>query len=64
MTDQFTSLTPAAMRDIIAQIDKSLAIFERHQGSLNVAELQAKNMLAALRERMVDGLLAHPDRDE
>lgn len=61
MTDQFTSLSPTALRDIIAKIDESLAIFERHSGRLHAAEFQAKNMLLALRSRMLERLEHHPD---
>jgi hypothetical protein len=61
MTDQFTSLSPAAMRDIIAKIDESLAIFARHAGHLHASEEQAKNLLLALRKRMLERLENHPE---
>jgi hypothetical protein len=63
MTDQFTSLSPAALRDIIANIDESLAVFGRHAGRLHATEFQAKNMLLALRARMVERLANHPEGD-
>jgi hypothetical protein len=63
MTDQFTSLSPAALRDIIAKIDESLAVFERHSGRLHATEFQAKNMLLALRARMMERLQNHPESD-
>jgi len=63
MTDQFTSLSPAAMRDIIAKIDESLAVFEQHTGRLHTSEFQAKTMLIALRTRMIERLQSHPDGD-
>ncbi len=61
MTDQFTSLSPAAMRDILAKIDESLAIFERHSGRLHASEFHAKSMLLALRAQMMERLRNHPD---
>lgn len=61
MTDQFTSLSPAALRDIIAKIDESLAIFAQQSDRLHATELQAKSMLMALRARMVERLENHPD---
>jgi hypothetical protein len=63
MTDQFTSLSPAALQEIIANIDRSLAIFAPHADRLRPAELQAMEMLFALRTRILVQLENHPDRD-
>lgn len=64
MTDQFTSLSPAALRNIIANIDESLAIFAQHPDRLHATELQAKSQLVALRAQMVARLEKHPENDE
>jgi hypothetical protein len=61
MTDQFTALSPVALRDIIAKIDESLAIFELHTDRLHATELQTKSMLVVLRARLVERLENHPD---
>ena len=64
MTDQFTSLSPAAMRDIITKIDESLSVFDRHTGRLHTSEFQAKMMLIALRAQMIERLKLHPEGGE
>lgn len=63
MTDQFTSLSPAALKDIIAHIDRSLAVFARHPNQLSAPELQIKRMLEALRLRLADQLQNHPEAE-
>jgi hypothetical protein len=63
MTDQYTSLSPAALKDIITHIDQSLAILARHLDGLSATELQIKKMLMALRARLVDRLENHPDAE-
>jgi len=64
MTDQSTSLSPAALRDIIANLDKSLEIFARDPDRLHVSELQTRKMLLALRERIVTQLQKHPESED
>jgi hypothetical protein len=56
MTDQFTSLTPTAIREIIAHIDESVAVFEKYKGRLSVPELQVKSMLMAMRRQLLEQL--------
>jgi hypothetical protein len=63
MTDQYTSLSPAALKDIITHIDQSLAILARHRDRLNATESQIKKMLMALRAKLVDKLERHPDAE-
>lgn len=64
MTDQFTSLTPAALREIIDKLDLSLAVFAQHQGPLGVAEQNVRQMLTELRTRLADRLASHPDNQK
>ncbi len=61
MTDQFTSLNASALKDIIVNIDLSLAVFARHSNRLTASELQIKKMLEALRTRLLDKLQNHPE---
>lgn len=56
MTDQFTSLSASAIKEIVAHIDKSLQVFEKYQGRMSVSELQVKSMLTALRAQLHDQL--------
>ncbi len=56
MTDQFTSLTPAAIREIIAHIDESIAVFSKYTGRLTASEIQVKSMLTALRRQLLEQL--------
>jgi hypothetical protein len=64
MTDQFTSLTPAAIKDIIAHLDESIAVFERNKGRMSASELQVKSMLAALRRQLTEQLGQQHDSPE
>lgn len=63
MTDQFTALSPTALRDIIANIDRSLEIYAQYADRLHATELQAKSMLLALRARIVAQLENHPETE-
>lgn len=56
MTDQLTSLTPAVIREIIVQLDQSIALIEKSNGRLTAYDIQLKSMLAALRSRMAEHL--------
>lgn len=56
MTDQFTSLSPAAIKDIIAHLDESLAVFDKYKGRMTASEIQVKSMLAALRRQLLEQL--------
>jgi hypothetical protein len=56
MTDQFTSLTPAAIKEIIAHIDESVAVFEKYKGRMSAPELQVKSMLMAMRRQLIEQL--------
>jgi hypothetical protein len=64
MTDQSTSLSPAALRDIIANIDRSLAVFARDPERLHASERQTQQMLISLRERIANQLANHPERED
>lgn len=63
MTDQFTSLNPAALRDIVGHLDESLAVLARQPERLSAADLQIKKMLIALRARLVEKLENYPDAE-
>jgi hypothetical protein len=56
MTDQFTSLTPAAIKEIITHIDESVAVFDKYKGRLSAPELQVKSMLMAMRRQLLEQL--------
>ena len=56
MTDQFTSLTPLAIREIVTHIDESIAVFDKYKGRMTASELQVKSMLTALRSQLLDQL--------
>jgi hypothetical protein len=64
MTDQSTSLSPAALRDIIANIDKSLEVFARNPERLHASEVQTRQMLLSLRERIATQLENHPEFED
>jgi len=61
MTDQFTSLTPAAIREIIAHIDDSVAVFEKYKGRMTGTEVKVKSMLLTLRSQLVEQLSRQRD---
>lgn len=63
MTDQFTSLTSTAIREIIAHLDNSLLVFDKYKGRMSVAELQVKSMLSALRKQMQEQLQRQSQRE-
>lgn len=64
MTDQFTSLTPTAIREIVAHIDESIAVFDKYKGRMTASELQVKSMLTALRSQLQDQLKRQRDTRE
>ena len=54
MTDQFTSLPTAALKDIIVHIDESISLIEKHKGRITVSDIQVKSMLAAVRRQLLE----------
>ena len=56
MTDQFNSLTPAAIKEIIEHIEESISVFEKYKGRMTASELQVKSMLSALRRQLLEQL--------
>jgi len=56
MTDQFTSLTPAAIKDIVGHLDESIAVFDKYKGRMTASEIQVKSMLSALRRQLIEQL--------
>jgi hypothetical protein len=56
MTDQFNSLTPAAIKEIIEHIEESIAVFAKYKGRMTASELQVKSMLSALRRQLLEQL--------
>ncbi|HYC71970.1 MAG TPA: hypothetical protein VEB66_12230 [Opitutaceae bacterium] len=63
MTDQFTSLSSAAIKEILSHIDNSLSAFEKYKGRMSVPELQVKSMLTALRKQMAEQLQRQAERE-
>ena len=63
MTDQFTSLSAAALRDIVAHIDASLAVFARQAERPSAADAQIKKMLITLRTRLLEKLENLPEAE-
>lgn len=59
MTDQFTSLTPAAIKEIITHIDESVAVFAKYKGRMTASEIQVKSMLMALKRQLLEQLDQH-----
>jgi hypothetical protein len=56
MTDQFTSLPVAALKGIIAHLDESISLMDRHDGRLTLSEIQVKSMLTAVRRQLQEHL--------
>lgn len=56
MTDQFTSLSPRALKEIIEKLDEGLAQFERRPTPLPAAELKIQRMMRELRARLAERL--------
>jgi hypothetical protein len=63
MTDQFTSLTPTAIREIISHIDESVAVFEKYKGRMSAPELQVKSMLMAMKRQLIEQLNRQNETD-
>jgi hypothetical protein len=63
MTDQFTSLTPAAIKEIIVHIDESIAVFDKYKGRMTGTEIKVKSMLLTLRSQLLDQLSRQADRE-
>jgi hypothetical protein len=63
MTDQFTSLTPTAIKEIIVHIDESIAVFDKYKGRMTGTEIKVKSMLLTLRSQLLDQLSRQADRE-
>lgn len=61
MTDQFTSLTPTAIKEIIAHIDESIAVFDKYRGRMTGTEIKVKSMLLTLRAQLLEQLSRQND---
>lgn len=64
MTDQFTSLTPTAIKEIIVHIDESIAVFDKYKGRMTGTEIKVKSMLLTLRSQLLDQLSRQADRED
>ena len=64
MTEHFTSLSPAALREIIANLEQSLAIYAQHPHRLQASEEEGRKLIMALRARLLDRLENHPDKGQ
>lgn len=61
MTGQRTSLSLAALKQIIAGIDQSIAVFDRTGASLTSSEWGVRNMLYKLRGELAGQIDRHPE---
>jgi hypothetical protein len=52
MTDQFTSLPLDALKDIVAHLDESISLMNKHNGRISATEIQVKSMLTAVRRQL------------
>lgn len=60
MTDQFTSLSSAAIREIIAKLDVGLRQFEQRP-VLSDSEANIRKMMTNLRDALAEKLKGLPD---
>lgn len=63
MTDQFTTLTPAGMRQIIENLDASIAVLDRHRGKMTAQQIQIKSMLTTVRRQLEEQLRSIEDEN-
>ena len=61
MTDQFTSLSPRALKEIIEKLDEGLAHFEQRKTRLPAAEIKIQKMMKELRARLAERLASRPE---
>ena len=61
MTDQYTSLSLTALKEIISGVDQTLAIFDRQRKPLAASEENVRTMLRKLRRQLKDQLEHHPE---
>jgi hypothetical protein len=61
MTDQYTSLSLATLKEISAGVDRTLAIFDRQTKPLSAAEESVRSMLRKLRLQLDKQLEDHPE---
>ena len=61
MTDQYTSLSLPALKEIAANVDRALALFDRHRMPLASAEEDVRAMLQKLRLQLQKQLEHHPE---
>lgn len=64
MTDQYTSLTLATLKEIAAGLDRTLALFNRHGRTLASAEEDVRAMLQKLRLQVEKQIEHHPDHPD
>jgi hypothetical protein len=61
MTDHITSLTPAAMRELIETLDQGLALFGLQNASLSASEVKIRQMILEVRNQVAAQLANRPD---
>ncbi len=61
MTDHFTSLSLRALKEIVAHLDESISLIDRHKGRMTASEIHIKSMLSALRGQLLEHIT---DRDK
>lgn len=61
MTEQYTSLSLATLKEIAAGVDRTLALFDRHRMPLASSEENVRSMLQKLRLQLQKQIEHHPD---
>jgi len=61
MTDQYTSLTLATLKEIATGLDRTIALFNRHHKPLSSAEEDVRAMLQKLRLQLEKQIIHHPE---
>jgi len=63
MTDQFTSLPLAALKDIVGHLEESISLMDNYKdrGRMTASELQVKSMLSAVRRQLLEHIRAREE---
>jgi hypothetical protein len=62
MTDQYTSLSLGALKEILGGVRETLAIFARHRHPLASSEEDVRTKLLALERQLEKHIEHHPER--
>jgi hypothetical protein len=61
MTDRYSSLSLATLKEISAGVDRTLGIFERRRDPLGSSEMEVKAILQKLQGHLAALIGRHPD---